>query len=363
VPDTFSVAPATVHVYRKNKHVIVYRLYMIDRRLAVLRAVARHGTVTAAAEVCHLTPSAVSHQLQALARELDVVLLEHTGRNVRLTAAANTLLTHADALTAGWERAQADLAAYRSSTITGLLRLCGFSTAGAVLVPAAAAQLQEKYPHLTVQVREAEPEHAFGLLSAKDADIAVVVATPGMPTAADPAFDQHKLYSEPLDLLAASSHPLAGRASIALAEAARDAWIAGTPGTAYHRLVLLACASAGFAPGIAHYADEWDLGAALVARGFGVALVPRWAHLPTDYPIVRIPLSGQPAPVRHILAAVRAGSGYQPAIAAGLDALREIAARKREDAAPDNEAPGHTVPEPSPNATAIDVLPRSARSG
>lgn len=333
---------------------------MIDRRLSVLRALARHGTVTAAAEACHLTPSAVSHQLQALARELDVVLLEHTGRNVRLTAAANALLTHADALAARWERAQADLAAYRSSTITGLLRLCGFSTAGAVLVPAAAAQLQERYLHLTVQVREAEPERAFDLLSARDVDIAVVVATPGMPSADDPAFDQYKLYSEPLDLLVSGNHPLAARASIALAQAARDAWIVGTPGTAYHQLVLLACASAGFAPDIAHYADEWDLGAALVARGFGVALVPRWAHLPRDYPIVRIPLSEQPAPMRHILAAVRAGSSDQPAIAAGLDALREIAAR-REDAAPDSETPGHTVRESSPNATAIDALPRSVR--
>jgi DNA-binding transcriptional LysR family regulator len=188
-----------------------------------------------------------------------------------------------------------------------------------------------------VQVREAEPKRAFDLLSARDVDIAVVVATPGMPAADDPAFDQYKLYSEPLDLLVSSNHPLAVRASIALAEAARDVWIAGTPGTAYHQLVLLACASAGFAPDIAHHADEWDLGAALVARGFGVALVPRWAHLPSDYPIARIPLSEQPAPMRHILAAVRAGSSYQPAIAAGLDALRQIAARKREDAAPDSK--------------------------
>jgi len=74
--------------------------------------------------------------------------------------------------------------------------------------------------------------------------------------------------------------------------------------------------------------------------------VPRWAHLPSDYPIVRIPLSEQPAPMRHILAAVRAGSSYQPAIAAGLDALREIAARRREDAAPDSETLGHTFSEP-----------------
>jgi hypothetical protein len=49
--------------------------------------------------------------------------------------------------------------------------------------------------------------------------------------------------------------------------------------------------------------------------------------------------------MRHIVAAVRAGSSYQPAVAAGLDALREITARKREDAAPDSETLGHTISE------------------
>lgn len=298
---------------------------MIDRRLTVLRAVARHGTVTAAAEVCHLTPSAASHQLQALARELDVDLLEHAGRNVRLTAAAHALLAHADALAAGWERAQADLAAYRSRTVTGPLRLCGFSTAGAVLVPAAAARLRRDHPQLTVRVHEAEPNRAFDLLSAADADIAVVVATPDLPSAADPGFDQFRLYSEPLDLVVCADHRLATRTGVALGDAATEAWIVGTPGTAYHQLVLLACAGAGFAPRIAHHADEWDMGAALVAHGFGVALVPRWAHLPVDYPIVRITLA-EPAPLRHILAAVRAGSAEQPAVAAGLRALRAVAA-------------------------------------
>jgi DNA-binding transcriptional LysR family regulator len=336
-PDTLSVTPETVHVHRRNKHAIVYRRNMIDRRLTVLRAVARHGTVTAAADVCHLTPSAASHQLQALARELDLVLLEHAGRNVRLTAAASTLLTHADALAARWEHAQADLAAYRTSTLTGPLRLCGFSTAGAVLVPPAAARLRHDHPHLRVQVREAEPQQAFDLLSAADVDIAVVVATPDMPTTGDPAFEQHTLYSEPLDLLVASEHRLADRTSIALADATAELWIVGTPATAYHQLVLLACASAGFAPTIAHYADEWDIGAALVAHGLGVALVPRWAHLPADYPIARIPISEQPAPVRHILAAVRAGSSNQPAITAGLETLHKIAARERDNAAPEQQ--------------------------
>lgn len=302
---------------------------MIDRRLTVLRAVARYGTVTAAAEACHLTPSAASHQLQALARELDIVLLEHTGRNVRLTPAAHSLLTHADALAAEWERAQADLAEYRRNALNGPLRLCGFSSAAAVLIPAVVTRLQDGYPHLTVQVREAEPRRAFDLLMSDDTDIAVVVATPDIPTATDPAFDQRPLLDEPLDLLVSSEHPLARRTSTALADAAGEAWIVGTPHSAYHQLVLLACASAGFVPQIAHYADEWDTGAALVARGLGVALVPRLAHLPEAHQVVRLPLSERPAPTRHLLAVVRAGSSEQPAIAAGLATLQEVAATER----------------------------------
>jgi DNA-binding transcriptional LysR family regulator len=304
----------------------MYDSYMLDARLAVLRAVARHGTVTAAARVCHLTPSAVSHQLKALARELDVILLEHAGRNVRLTPAAHILLEHADELAAQWERAQAELAAYRNSTASGLLRLCGFSSAAAVLLPDAAAQLRNTHPRLTVQVSDAEPRRAFDLLAARHVDTAVVVATPDIPSAADPSFDQQSLFHEPLDLVVSTDHPLAERRSIALAEAAEDPWIVGTPGSTYHQLVLLACASAGFAPNTAHYASEWDSGAALVARGFGVALVPRLAHLPDAHRIVRLPISEHPMPSRHVMAAVRAGSREQPAIAAGLDALQRVAA-------------------------------------
>ena len=117
----------------------------------------------------------------------------------------------------------------------------------------------------------------------------------------------------------------AGTAS-ALADFAADPWIGSNPGRAYHQLVTLACASAGFAPEVAHYADEWDTGAALVARGFGVALVPRLAELPARHDTRRIPISTAPVPIRRVIAAVRAGSGSQPTIAAGLDALEHVTA-------------------------------------
>ncbi|CAM5656035.1 LysR family transcriptional regulator OS=Streptomyces tendae OX=1932 GN=GUR47_04055 PE=3 SV=1 [Streptomyces tendae] len=85
---------------------------MIDlRRLHVLRAVAHYGTVTAAARALHFTPSAASQQIRQLARDLGVDLLEPQGRGVRLTAAAESLLAHADAIEARWDEAEQDLRA------------------------------------------------------------------------------------------------------------------------------------------------------------------------------------------------------------------------------------------------------------
>ena len=297
---------------------------MIDRRLSVLQAIARHGTVTAAANVCRLTPSAVSHQMQALARELDLVLLEHVGRGIRLTVAAQTLLEHAATLSAQWERAQADLSAYRTSELVGSLRMCGFSTAAAVVAPRALARLRDEHPRLRVHLRESEPARAFDLLAAGETDVAVVVATPSIPSRTDPAYEQQPLYAEPLDLLVGPEHPLAGHTSVALVDVATEPWILGTPGRAYHQLVTLACTGAGFNPTVAHYADEWDTGAALVARGLGVALVPRLADLPAHHDTRRIPVAGRPVPTRQILTVVRAGSGDQPALAAALTTLRQV---------------------------------------
>jgi len=89
------------------------RDFTIDlRRLRVLRELDQRGTVAATAAALHLTPSAVSQQLAALAREMGVPLLERRGRGVRLTGQARLLLEHAGAVQAQLERARADLAAW-----------------------------------------------------------------------------------------------------------------------------------------------------------------------------------------------------------------------------------------------------------
>lgn len=299
---------------------------MIDRRLHVLRVLASQGTVTAAAATLGYTPSAVSQQLRGLAHDLGVTLLEPDGRGVRLTPAARMLLSRADELYAQWEEIRGELSAADAER-SGTLRLCGFSTAAAALLPDLAVQVTERHPRYAARIIEADPQECFDLLVADKADLAVVIATPSLPPRSDPRFDQQSLFDDPLDLLVSADHALARQKSILLSEAADEPWILDRPGRPHRQLVLTACAAAGFSPSEAHQSAEWDTGAALVAARLGVALVPRLARIPEDYRIARVPLRGDPTPARHILTSVRRGSSRQPVIADALAALQDIADR------------------------------------
>ncbi|MBE1535904.1 LysR family transcriptional regulator [Actinomadura algeriensis] len=297
---------------------------MIDRRLETLRVLRERGTVTATAEALHLTPSTVSQQLRQLARDLGVELLEARGRGVRLTAAAHTVLRHADALSAQWERARADLAAHRSGS-AGRVRICSVSSALAALVAPAAARLRAEHPGLDVRMCEKESEEAAHLLLSRRYDIAVAIPSEGVPAPGDARFDVRTLLDEPQDLLVPAGHPLAARGTARLDEAAAEPWIGSPERADQHRLMLASCAAAGFAPRIVHEAYEWFAVSALVAHGFGVGLVPRLAPLPPGDEVVRVPLRGETVPRRRIVACVRRGGDAQPPIARGLAALRAAA--------------------------------------
>ncbi|MDA8371215.1 MAG: LysR family transcriptional regulator [Nocardiopsaceae bacterium] len=296
---------------------------MIDPKLKVLQMVARHGTVTAAAEAMHYTPSAVSYRLRQLAEELGVELLAQSGRGVTLTDAARIVLRHTEALNAQAEHAYAELASATEEP-TGLFTLCGFSTAATHLLPPAAAALRERYPQVRIRVMEAEPARCFDLLLSGDADLALVISTADTPSIGDERFDQQPLLDDPLDLVVPGEHRLTRSPKVTLADAAEEPWILGNAGSTYYQLVLTACMTAGFTPNIAHYADEWDTGTALVAHGFGIILVPRLARI-NDWAVVRIPLHGEPAPARRIVAATRMGRRDHPVVASALSMISTTA--------------------------------------
>ncbi|MFE3516405.1 LysR family transcriptional regulator [Streptomyces sp. NPDC059166] len=298
---------------------------MIDaRRLRILRAVADHRTVTAAAAALYLTPSAVSQQLAALEQETGHRLVERGARGARLTPAGEILLTHANAVLAQLERAEAELADYGAG-VAGTVTVAAFATGiGLVLAPAIAA-LSLTAPGIRVRVQDAEGDASVPMVLDRQVDVAVAVEYRGAPGEDDRRLTRVPLYAEPFDAVLPAGHRLAGQERVAVADLAKDAWIGPYPGNPCHDVVVLACEYAGYAPRLEHSSDDFHAVVALAGAGAGVALVPRSALRGTalDRVVVR-PVEG--APARRVFAAVRKGAEGHPLIKPVLEALAEAAA-------------------------------------
>lgn len=301
--------------------------FTIDwRKLRLLHELDRRGTIAAVAEAMYLTPSAVSQQLAALAREVGVPLLERRGRSVVLTGQARVLLSHAQEMRELAERTRAALDAWADGT-EGYVRVGSLSTGIAALVAPAVARLCEERPGLTVRVSEREPGEALDLLDAGELEIAVTVDCPGVPSRQDARYCRVDLIADVMDAVVPSGHPLAGRSSVALTELAGEVWVAGAASDACSHIVTGICAATGFSPDVQHYCREWDAVAALVAAGAGVALVPRSAQPLRPQGLAVLPVAGAPA-TRLLFALTRAGTDQDPATRAALEALAAVAAAR-----------------------------------
>ncbi|WP_133847991.1 LysR family transcriptional regulator [Labedaea rhizosphaerae] len=295
---------------------------MIDpRRLRVLRALADHGTVTAAGQALHLTPSAVSQQLAALESEVGQELLRRRGRRVWLTSAGDLLVKHADAVLAELDRAEATMAAHADGSI-GRVRVAAFASAIGQLVAPAAKLLRERHPGITLRITDAEAQQSLPMLLDGEIDLAVTMA---YRAGIDEQTRVHTdpLYTEPFVAVLPPGHRLADRSEVAVLELADEPWIGTLPGNPCRDVVVQCCAQAGFTPRIEHASDDFTAEVALVAAGLGVALIPRTA-LPGAPDVVVHPIAGD-APTRRVFAAVRRGLEDHPRLAAVRSALRDRA--------------------------------------
>jgi DNA-binding transcriptional LysR family regulator len=295
---------------------------MLDvRRLHMLRELSERGTIAATAGALGYSAPAVSQHLAALERQVGVALLERQGRRVVLTPAARLLVGRTERVLAELEAAEAELAT--DGEVRGSVRLAAFPTAAATLVPRAMATFAARHPLAEVLLAELEPEAALPALKLGEADLAVIHEYDFSPRGEDPSVELTPLASDDIHVAVPAAHPAAG-AEISLSALAGERWVAGYLDTACHRVVVTACRAAGFEPRIVARSNDFRVVLALVAAGQGVALVPGLAvdRRPDGVCLAR-PAERRLA--RRVVAAVRAGGGGHPAVAALLDALREAA--------------------------------------
>ncbi|PBD00695.1 DNA-binding transcriptional LysR family regulator [Streptomyces sp. Ag82_O1-15] len=288
-------------------------------RLRTLDALARHGSVSRAAEGLHVTTSAVSQQMSKLEREVGQQLLAKNGRGVRLTDAGRLLAEHAARILSQVELAQSDLEAQRGQVV-GELRLSAFPTAARGLFPTALAALRADHPGLRVSSSELEPEAGVAGVIRGDLDLAVVLDWYNKPMPLPDGLVKAPILDDPADVAMPVGHRLADRAEVDLGDFADDEWITWGEGEFCHEWLMFTLRSRGVEPHIGHRAAETHTQLGLVAAGLGVCIAPLLGRRPMPDGVVTVPL--RQAVRRHVYVIWRADADRRPSIRAAVAALR-----------------------------------------
>ncbi|MQY12955.1 HTH-type transcriptional regulator GltC [Streptomyces sp. RB5] len=286
-------------------------------RLRILAAVAREGSVTAAADALGYAQPSVSHQLARLEEEAGLPLVQRAGRGIRLTEAGRLLAERAEEITGRVASARAELDAL-AGLHTGRVRLAAFPTALAMLVPPAAARLARTHPGVELALTEAEPPQALAALRRGDVDVALTFDHRDEPRPGLLHLTTTPLLTEPMYLVT----PRTADPTQDLAAHASARWITGCERCRAH--LLASCARAGFTPAIGFETDDYVAVQSLVAAGLGVSTLPALAlkahrnpsvtlhRLPADHRHLSTAYYGKPpapAPVQALLTALHETAG------------------------------------------------------
>ncbi|MFF4585817.1 LysR family transcriptional regulator [Streptomyces sp. NPDC001388] len=292
-------------------------------RLRTLDALARHGSVSAAAAGLHITTSAVSQQLAKLEREVGQRLLAKHGRGVRLTDAGRLLADHASRILSQVELAQSDLEAQRGQ-VAGELRISAFPTAARGLFPVALAALRKAHPGLRLRSCELEPENGIAGVVRGDLDLAVVLDWYNKPMPLPDGLVKAPILDDPAEVALPAGHPLAGRDEVDLGEFAEDEWITWGEGEFCHEWLMFTLRSRGVEPIVGHRAAETHTQLGLVAAGLGVCIAPLLGRHPVPEGVVTVPLRQRVR--RHVYVVWRADADRRPSIRAAVEALKSAGA-------------------------------------
>jgi DNA-binding transcriptional LysR family regulator len=292
------------------------------RRLRVLRAVALRGGMADAAQLLHLTPSAVSQQLAQLEREVGQPLIDRSRRKAGLTPAGRVLAARAERIELELAEARRELTVL-SGRLTGPVPIAAFSSAVRHLLVPALLRLAGTHPDLEPRVVEMEGAPALTELRAGTLDAVISEHDSDGGDHGDP-------------LIGLSRTPIADDAYCVVTPTSwsprpgsiRDLstrpWIVSPPNSACGRALDRISAQYGFTVRHAHTALEFPTVLALVAAGFGAAIVPQLALAGASEAIAVPPV---PVAGRRRISIVRRESpfGPDPLTRALVAALQEAA--------------------------------------
>jgi DNA-binding transcriptional LysR family regulator len=284
-------------------------------RYLVALAEERHFTRAAARE--HIAQPALSQQIRRLEAELGLSLVDRTTRRVEMTEAGELLVARARRVLAELEAAHTEMQAVRGVEV-GHVTVGALHTMGLVDLSLVLAIFHRRHPRVELTVREQSSEELAEMLRVDELDLAFLSVTERIERH---GLGCHQLVSEEVMAILPPGHPLARRKRIRMRELADEQFISFREGARLRELLEGAARQAGFDPQVKLESNESQRIRRLVARGMGVALLPRSDAMAPGVDVSAVALI-EPALTRDITLAWRADRRHSPAAAEFMELAR-----------------------------------------
>jgi len=272
------------------------------RHLRYFLAVAEESSFTRAAQRLGISQPPLSAQIRQLEKELGSQLLRRRARGAELTSAGKLLLEEARLILKQVETAKTSVRR-RARSETGRL-IVGFAggTYFHPLIPEIICEYGKRFPDIVLTPTASTTALLIARLRTGNVDIAFVRP----PISDTSGLVLQPLVSEDAVVVLPKSHKLAGLASVALAELAREVFVMFPRGLNpdSYDTIIGACRAAGFNPALGQEAPQIVAVIPLVAAGLGISIVPRSTTRILSDEVRYVPIEGH-APTAEIRLAYR----------------------------------------------------------
>jgi LysR family hydrogen peroxide-inducible transcriptional activator len=257
-------------------------------------AVAQERHFQRAAERVHISQPTLSQQIQKLERELGVLLVERSPRQVKLTAEGEKFLSHAISILETMEKAAAEVHQDKGD-LSGRVQLGVIPTIGPYLLPPVIRRLRKDAPGIVLELHDLTTSSLIQHL--KEGRIQMgLLALPIQ----DKSIASQSIGNEPFFLAVPEDHRLARKRQVTTRDFSEDHLLVLQEGHCFRQQSLEYCKLASNSPRIIFQGSSLSSVMRLTAAGEGLTFVPKIAALPKENPGLKFIPFVSPAPTRDI---------------------------------------------------------------
>src|SRR6476620_2322093 len=238
------------------------------RQLEILQAIAETGSFTASGRKLHVSQSAISRQILLLEEELGEPLFLRVGRQVRMTAAAESLVQLGQRVFQDVRDTVGQIAD-RTRALRGTLRLSGGMTVCLYVFPPLLKHLRRVHSDLDVRLTVALAGRSVQEIRAGRVDAGLLT----LPVEETDLVTVPALREELL-LIAAPTHQLARRRKVQARDLSGLPFVLFEVGSATRKVIDNFFASQNMEPNIVMDTENVEIIKAMVKTGLGVGIVP-----------------------------------------------------------------------------------------